>query len=226
MQGFKPAAERRILDRFRRRAYSLTHGVLNEWEIMFIARHHGLPTRILDWSSNPLVALYFAVSDQLDAPGVLWAFSRVGSHEYDLPIAQFVRSDEVKTGPFTYYPESKATTRAKGKTEEAVKLVHPLYNSSRITAQGGVFTFHSNPQHDLADYSDVRFHEERLDIAGLFRWEIAKSMKPELLRTLDQLGVNTRTIFPDLDGLAKSLWQSQVLWRGSEEDRKSKKSSI
>jgi hypothetical protein len=212
--GFDRNVEQRLLDRFRRRAYAMTDRVLNEWEIMFIARHYGLPTRILDWTSSPLVALYFAVSEQFAEPATLWAFARVTDHSTDLPMALLVKSDDPAMGPFGYYstPETEADNNVE--TQDAVKLIHPLYNSPRITAQNGVFTFHSNPQKDLAQYANIAFHRKRLDLQVLLRWDIEQSIKPGFIRSLEELGVNARTVYPDLDGLAKSLWQSQVLWRG------------
>ncbi len=52
--------EQLLLHRFRRYAYPHHGRILNDWETLFLARHHALPVRLVDWTSNPLVALFFA----------------------------------------------------------------------------------------------------------------------------------------------------------------------
>ncbi|MFO0524084.1 MAG: FRG domain-containing protein [bacterium] len=59
-----PRQEKRLLHQFRRYAHAEWERKLDEWEALFLARHHGLPVRIMDWTANPLVALYFAAEFQ------------------------------------------------------------------------------------------------------------------------------------------------------------------
>ncbi|MBK9546985.1 MAG: FRG domain-containing protein [Dehalococcoidia bacterium] len=78
----RPAMERALVNRFKQNAGSFLSNPptdAEEWEWMFIMRHHGAPSRLLDWSESPLVGLYFAAQephgrrkDDPPADGALW----------------------------------------------------------------------------------------------------------------------------------------------------------
>jgi hypothetical protein len=92
----------------------------NEWEWLALAQHYGLPTRLLDWTRNPLVALYFAVEK---------------AHEGDSAVYAYRVSKRVNTSkepnPFNI---------------EKVGIFVPSHITRRIIAQGGLFTIHPNPE--------------------------------------------------------------------------------
>jgi hypothetical protein len=109
--------ERRVLEEFKRRAlpYLTAWHPRNDWEWLALARHHGLPTRLLDWSLNPLVALFFAVDESLgDHDATIFAYK----HNWP-PI------DVTKTHPFDI---------------RRVELYEPAMISERLVAQHSVFT--------------------------------------------------------------------------------------
>ena len=75
-QPFTQEIERNFLHRFKRHSYKFFDRTLDPWETLFLARHHNLPVRLIDWTTNPLVALYFACvsGDNMDKDGAIWLF--------------------------------------------------------------------------------------------------------------------------------------------------------
>src|SRR5205807_2191543 len=61
----KHALERRLFDEFKRSVTGNMKPGLDDWDLLALARHHALPTRLLDWTENPLAALYFATRELL-----------------------------------------------------------------------------------------------------------------------------------------------------------------
>lgn len=190
-----------LLNRFKRFAYQEFNREATDWEALFLARHYNLPTRIMDWSTSPLVELYFSCSAKNKAvtPGVVWGIRRQPNLVDSIDV--FERDDS--RGPLKRY----------GKTP-AIKLVYPIYNSGRIIAQKGLFTWHCLPDVPM-DLAGRTFRDDHLDISQLVKWPIEfsdNSERVEMLRKLEQLGFSSRTIVPDLEGIAAGLWQTRVLF--------------
>ncbi|MCW5664628.1 MAG: FRG domain-containing protein [Piscinibacter sp.] len=124
LQGFECAtldvrAERFILTLFKQQALPhLGFVPTSDWEWLAVGQHHGLPTRLLDWSRNPLVACYFAVEEDCSGDSVVYA------------LRDRTSIDIANTNPFEI---------------SGVGRVIPTHITPRITAQAGLFTVHGDP---------------------------------------------------------------------------------
>jgi hypothetical protein len=79
--------ERKIFREFEKRAPAFINPVpTSEWHLMALAQHHGLPTRLLDWTSNPLAALFFAVEGSTDSDSAVWRYAYIRENEIGSPL--------------------------------------------------------------------------------------------------------------------------------------------
>ncbi|MBW1990374.1 MAG: FRG domain-containing protein, partial [Deltaproteobacteria bacterium] len=119
-EPFTPEIEKEFIHRFKRRAYIHYGRYLNDWEALFLARHHGLPVRLLDWTTSPLVALYFACIQNNGKDGAIWVFKNNAKNENYIDV--FKEAD-----PFSV---------------DGIRIIFPFYNDHRLIAQSSVFTIH------------------------------------------------------------------------------------
>jgi hypothetical protein len=194
--------EMSLLRNFRKYAHGEAVGADSIWDWLALGQHRGLPTRLLDWTYSPLVALHFATETPADfhEDGVVWCVNFVEANKR-LPrrlrsILQQEGSDTLTVemlGGFQTLREFDALGR-----ETFVVFVEPPAVDTRILNQLSLFSLMSSPNAILDDW--LRDHPElcrRVVVPASLKWEIRDK--------LDQANVNERVLFPGLDGLSRWL---------------------
>jgi hypothetical protein len=168
-----------MLEDFKSRSLHLIeHYPANSWDWLALAQHHGMATRLLDWSENPLNALWFSMIELQNIKqdhSVVWGFN--------VPREDVIRSG-ADTDPF----------RVGG-----TKVFKPNHITKRISAQFGWFTIHEqNADNTFEPFEKNKDYSDRL-----FKIKIESHSFRECKKRLHHYGINSATMYPDIDGLAK-----------------------
>ena len=171
------------------------------WYWLSVAQHHGLPTRLLDWTFSPYVALHFvtATIELYDRDGAIWCVDYRKVHQ-ELPSSLSKLLDEEGADVFTVdmLGHIQSLRELDKLADDSFALFfEPPSIDDRIVNQYALFSVISD-----ATISMSRWLENRPDMFR--RIIIDHDLKWEIRDKLDQANVNERVLFPGLDGL--SLW--------------------
>lgn len=200
----KADLEEHLLRNFVRysRPYLQTSPV-NEWELLVVAQHHGLPTRLLDWSYSPLVAAHFAtINREHKSDRVIWRLDWQMMHrKFNLPeLALLIEDLQQLFGgeePFTIWK----LIREEGRGErEFACMIEPASLDARLEVQLAAFTLCSDKRRSFAD-----FLADHQLAKALTRYIIPAAEVPRIRDQLDLVGIDERLIFPDIDGVAARM---------------------
>jgi hypothetical protein len=191
-----------LLRNFRKYAYGEAPATDSIWDWLAIGQHRGLPTRLLDWTYSPLVALHFATDDPASFAddGVVWCVNFVEANKR-LPreLRRLLEREGSDTftvemlGGFAGLSDFDALTR-----EPFVVFLEPPAVDRRILNQLALFSLMSSPVARLDEWLSRHPNLCR-------RVRIPASMKWEVRDKLDQANINERVLFPGLDGLSRWL---------------------
>ncbi|OLE51640.1 MAG: FRG domain-containing protein [Acidobacteria bacterium 13_1_20CM_3_53_8] len=195
--------ERHLLRNFRKYAHRDVVERDSMWHWLSVAQHHGLPTRLLDWTYSPYVALHFATADitKFNVDGVVWMVNFFEVHKY-LPAT--LKAELKGVGGYGFDVEMLSNTF---KTLDALDALappdfmiffEPPSIDDRIVNQYAIFSVMSNPTITFDTWLKKRPNIFRkVIIPAKLKWEVRDK--------LDQANVTERVLFPGLDGLSRWL---------------------
>jgi hypothetical protein len=191
-----------LLRNFRKYAHSEVTRTDSIWDWLALGQHRGLPTRLLDWTYSPLVALHFATDDPqtFRTDGVVWCVNFVEANKRLPPRLRKLLEHE---GSDTFTVEMLGTFKTLRdfdalRLDPFVVFIEPPAVDRRILNQLALFSLMSSPAARLDDWLGAHPNLSRkVRIPAQLKWEIRDQ--------LDQANVNERVLFPGLDGLSRWL---------------------
>lgn len=192
-----------LIRNFKKYSRIQSHSDFTVWKWLTLAQHHGLPTRLLDWTYSPFIALHFVTSDieHFQRDGAIWCVDFAALH-HTLPAEIESVLAREKANAFTIEMLSQVADTLPGfdniSEEDFVLFFEPPSMDDRIVNQFALHSVISNPGAMLNELLN-RFPEyyKRVIVPKDLKWEIRDK--------LDQANINERIIFPGLEGLCSWL---------------------
>jgi len=191
----------------------------NSWEVLGIMQHHGIPTRLLDWTSSLINAVYFAICDCQDCEAqchkrpdagrregchgnpVVWLLAPKRMHEF-LASPPNLTAFTIGIDSVQDYAEVfvRTNTQEIWNYQDGPIFVEIPWNDPRMKSQKGYFTFHA----DDRPLEEIRPESVRCI-------EIDNEWKSEILDEFDAMGISEYDVFADLESLSRHLRRSYAL---------------
>lgn len=195
--------ERHLLRNFKKYARRSVVEQDSIWHWLSVAQHYGLPTRLLDWTYSPYVALHFATAniERFNLDGTIWAVNYLKTHQL-LPQRLRDKLEEEGANVFTVEMLSESIASLTELTllggDDFALFFEPPSIDDRITNQFGFFSVMPDATRSLNSWLDQ--HPQlwrKIVIPAALKWEIRDK--------LDQANITERVLFPGLDGLSSWL---------------------
>jgi hypothetical protein len=182
---------------FRARAREL-HGQGTDWDVLFHMRHHGLATRLLDWTEVLGVAVYFALREAgPDAAPCIWLLNPYALNVRSWDVRDFVAPEYLPQGEYGYADYLVDYSKDAGFDWDLPVALYPLQRNARLHAQHAYFTIHGENNRPLEVTAKDVVAKVPLPRAA---WGRARDF-------LESAGINEHLLYPDLDGLTRYLHQ-------------------
>ena len=204
-----PNMERNLIKQFKKYSHPNVVDRDTEWHWLSVAQHHGLPTRLLDWTYSPFVALHFATCelDRYGEDGAVWKVNY--SHVHSL-LQKAQTSSLDSSGARIFSVDALAETIPKLDTLDTLSapcfdvavFFEPPSIDQRIVNQFAYFSVLSNPSLSMDDWLTGpriagKVDSKKIIFPAALKWEIRDK--------LDQSNITERILMPGLDGLCAWL---------------------
>jgi len=193
--------------------FPLTDGAdsRDDWYWYFLMQHYGCPTRLLDWTTSPLVALYFAVRNPKDQDAAVWVIDPWRwnrAHIKDLYGPAIPGWKETKPYLLKLEDAFDSELEEGWSRRKWPMAIEPPHIDRRIAAQGSKFLMFGKEKNMLDSPAINRRKKSKGKHAIVDRIIVPRNRAGTILSELNSLGVNQRSLFPDLEGLGKHIsWE-------------------
>ena len=180
---------------------NMSYENVDSTSLLLDMQHYSCPTRLVDWTLSPYVALYFCVSENLQTDGAFYAFDfKNYNHNLKTNYPDFIMP---KNQEFLDFKEF-----------DLISVIYPTKKNHRIVRQQGCFHYSNNI---LRNHDDIIESEPngKENFSGLFKLKIPSELKIEFIARLRTMNITAESLFPGLDGLGKSLRDMMLVrkWR-------------
>ncbi len=187
-----------LFEEFKRSYYPLAEfKPNNDLDLLALAQHHGLPTRLLDWSYNALIALWFAVSKETKKNQNAVVYLLFLEEE------NFIIEKNIQN--FNIFEYDK------------IIMFRSTVVSKRISSQSGLFSLHNKDSKG----NMIALEESNLN-SKLIKITINSESISSIRNSLQNVGINNYSVFPDIDGLCNHLGWKHTLLSDEKETEKQK----
>lgn len=194
--------EKQISSRFVQRSLPfVTRPFMDEWDKLFFMQHYGVPTRLLDWTENPFVAIYFAMTPVRVTPdkdASLWLCDPIKWNSHVMSQQSGAKGILDQSARFLkqYSPDAVVDD-----VPNQPIMMYGTYNSPRIVAQRGGFALFGNSSDPMEEIHKKGGFSAQCLRKVVIKKDVINDIRSSLLRK----GFTESVVFPDLDGLSKEI---------------------
>ncbi|HEX2925462.1 MAG TPA: FRG domain-containing protein [Ruminiclostridium sp.] len=185
-------------------AYPFSEGLHGYWDWLFLMQHYGVPTRLMDWSEDALVALLFAIDvnatpSELEKDPAVWCLNPVKLNQafnfHDFYPEGYIPNVEEKEVYEMFGPEQQ------GFNNKKPAAVYGPLNNPRIVAQKGVFTVFPYTL-NMVEFDKLPDSAEYME-----KLIISKDARKSMTEQLRRYGINYAQLFPEIGYVAAEIFQ-------------------